>query len=174
MRFTDGSPAEGATVFVRNADGGMLERFSFVTTDAAGRFTYPGLSPGYYSASAQLGSQSSAESSVVQVGSGAAIQLDLSLQPATTLIVSVVDNSGHEVQATVSVRDDEGREWTGMRSFLQLAEAFGQGFSSTSQRIGPVPPGRYDVEVLTSDGRRGRKPVNVSGQLERKVKVRLR
>lgn len=174
VRFTDGSPAEGATVFVRNADGGMLERFSFVTTDAAGRFTYPGLSPGYYSASAQLGSQSSAESSVVQVGSGAAIQLDLSLQPATTLIVSVVDNSGNEVQATVSVRDDEGREWTGMRSFLQLAEAFGQGFSSTSQRIGPVPPGRYDVEVLTSDGRRGRKPVNVSGQLERKVKVRLR
>jgi len=174
VRRADGMPAVGATIFIRNADGGLMERFSFITTDTAGRFRYPGLSPGYYTASAKLGSESSQESSQAQVLSDAPGNVDILLEAGTLLLVSVIDNTGAEVRATVSVRDDDGHEWTGMSSFSELLESYGAGFSSNEQRVGPVPAGSYDIEVLTNDGRRGRKPITVSGQAERKVKVRLR
>lgn len=51
---------------------------------------------------------------------------------------------------------------------------FGEGFSSSEQRVGPLSPGKYRVTATLDDGRDAYKILNLSGQDERKVKLRLK
>jgi len=46
-------------------------------------------------------------------------------------------------------------------------------FSSSEQRVGPLPDGRYKVTATHADGRTKSRSVRLSGQGERKVKLRL-
>ena len=46
-------------------------------------------------------------------------------------------------------------------------------FSTTTQRIGPLPAGRYKV-LGSTDGAEGKKFVTLKGEPERKLKLRLK
>ena len=168
-----GQPVSGAAVFVRDSQGQVLERFSFNQTDGTGRFEYQGVSAGEYTVSARSGQGASEESAAVRVDEGGAAEVTVSLGPGTVLLVRAVDGSGHDVEAHVLVTDEEGRQVNGLHAFEEVMTSLQQGFSLSEVRVGPLPPGRYTVEATTPEGHRKRKPVVLSGQPERKIKLRV-
>ena len=174
VKGPDGKPAADASVFVRDEDGQLLERFSLVTTDATGRYTYKGLAPGRYTILAKRGNDVSAESDPVRVDEGGEAEAHVILAAGTMVRVSVVDEEDMEIRARISVVGPDGLEVSGMLSLSEIMEAFGTGFSSKEQRIGPLPPGKYTVTAVLDDGRRAKKTVKLSGKAERVVKLRAR
>lgn len=174
VRTADGAPAKDATIFLRDERGRSLERFSMVTTDAAGRFTYEGLEPGAYTVVARTSNEASADSAPVRVRDGEVGDVSLSLAPGTMLLVSLSNDAGELLECSVEVLDDQGRQVNGMMSMAAIMEAFQKGqFSSREQRVGPLSPGRYRVIVRSKSGETASKPVTLTGQPERKLNVRL-
>ena len=174
VRDAGGQPVAEAAIFIRDEASRPVERFSFVTTDAGGRFAYPGLSPGRYSASARASGVASGESAQVRVAAGESASVELMVDVAATLIVIVTDDSDEQVRARVTVTDPEGREVSGMLSMKDIMESFGAGFSSKEQRFGPLTPGKYRVVARMADGREKQKPVVLKPGAERKLKLRLK
>jgi uncharacterized GH25 family protein len=169
-----GRPVASIAIFVRDEAGSLLERFSMITTGADGRFSYNSVAPGGYTVSGRGFGFASIEGELVQVEEGQTAQVTLTLVQGTILLVSVTDKSGEEVRATVSVKDSDGREVNGMVAFTELVQSMGSGTSTGSQRVGPLPPARYHVTVIADDGRQASRPVNLTGQSERKLRVRLK
>jgi hypothetical protein len=169
-----GSPVEGAVLFARDENGSLLETFSFVTTDAAGRFEYKGLAPGRFTFAARKDSLSSAENETVRVESGAKSEVRIVMDPGTMLRVTLEDKSGELVPAVISVTDAQGREVNGMRALEDIMETFQNGVGNLEQSVGPLPPGSYSVRALASDGRSTKRSVTLSGQDERKLRLRLK
>ena len=174
VRTSDGSGVAEASVFLRDENGQLLERISFVTTDASGKFDYSGISPGSYTVMARVSDQVSAPSSVIRVRSGERSEANVTIDPGTYLLVTVIDRSDKEVGARVSVTDDQGNEVTGMFAMTELMDLFQRGFANKQQRVGPLPPGSYKVRAVLDDGRSATKSVTLSGQPERSLKIRVR
>lgn len=170
----DGNPVAGAAVFVRDEAGQLLDHFSFTTTDGAGRFVYRGVAEGTYTVMARKGERVSPSSAPVRVREGSRDTAEARLEEGTVLLVKVVDRSGTEFRARVSVVDDAGAEMCGMLTVEEVMQQFGKGFSSTEQRVGPLPPGRYRVTATLDDGRTADKGVTLAGQTERRVMLRVR
>ncbi len=169
----DGQPVSGAAVFVRDAAGRRLERFSMINTDNAGRYEYHGLGKGEYSVAARKGGSVSEGSGLVSVRAGETSKADVTLGDGTVFLISVIDRTGATVDARVQVINEAGHEIGGMLSLNEMMNYMGGGFSHDEQRVGPVPPGKYRVEVTLEDGRSKRKSVRASGQSERKLKIRI-
>lgn len=170
----DGAPANEATVFVRDEDGRLMERFSLISTDGSGRFSYSGLAPGTYIVSARVEGQASLPSPPVRVVAGETSEVELALERGTMVRVVVTDKTEANVRARISVVDAEGREHSGMMSMQDILNRLDSGFSSEEQSVGPLPPGRYTLTATTDDGRSASKRVNLKGKAERKIKLRLR
>ena len=174
VKGPDGAPAAEAALFLRDAAGRPLERLSMIATDSAGRFHYDGLEPGEYTVFARkIGLASDARARVL-VREGETAEVELALGAATLLLVTVTNEDGSAVEASLSVLDDAGREVHGLASLAEVMTALSAGeLSSREQRVGPLPPGKYRVIVTAADGRKESKPVTLSGQSERKLNVRL-
>jgi len=174
VRDSNGAPVQDASIFVRNADGRLVDRFSMTTTGPDGRFNYTGVEPGEYFVSARTKDRASTDSAAVRVTHENSGDVELVVQAGSKLVVEVVDGEGQAVQALVTVLDAQGREVQGMLGFSELSSAFAEGFDSSQQTIGPVPPGTYTVVALGPDGARAQKPVTLDGQAERRLKLRLK
>jgi uncharacterized GH25 family protein len=173
VRDINGGVLAGVAVFVRDAQGRLLERFSMVNTDVGGRFEYHGVAEGDYTLSAKKGGQVSESSPLVTVKSDESASADLTLREGTIFVVTVIDKNGDEVRARISVQDEAGNEMAGMLSLDEVMQNFGKGFSTKEQRVGPLSAGKYRVEAVLDDGRSTRKNVRASGQAERKIKLRI-
>ena len=169
-----GKPVSDAVLFARNEAGNLLETFSFLTSDAGGRFEYTGLAPGNYTIAARMGSGASSENEIIRVRSDEVTEAKLTLDPGTILKVTLQDKSGELVAAIVSVTDAEGREMNGMLAIKDIMEKYSSGVGSLEQNVGPLPPGIYTVRASTEDGRSTRKSVTLSGQETRKLRLRLK
>lgn len=169
-----GQPLQGAAIFLRDATGRMVERFSLVATDGRGAFTYRGLAPGTYTAFARSSGLVSATSQPIEIRSGSVSNVELLLEEGCVVLVKVEDSSGVEVRARISIVDDDGREHTGAMSMSEIMEQFGQGFSSKEQRVGPLPLGRYEVRAVADDGREVSRPVSLLRAGERSVRLRFK
>ncbi len=170
----DDHPIPKAAIFVRDAGGNLLDRFTMVATDEGGLAHYGGLAPGEYSFSSRMDVRASAEGARVKVGEGETKSVKLVLQGGTTLLVQIVDSSGQSVQAPVSVVDEAGREVAGMYGLAEIMDMFSKnGVDFGTARIGPLPPGKYKVSAQTPDGKKGSKPVTLTGQPERKLTLRV-
>ncbi|MFT7670318.1 MAG: hypothetical protein ACI8X5_003026 [Planctomycetota bacterium] len=169
----DQKPIAGAAVFVRDGEGRLLDKISFVTTDAGGKFQYGGLAEGSYTVSAKKGGLVSVASVPANVGEGANPKVQLVIDEGTVLIVSVTDKSGGEVNARLSVLNADGHEMVGAKSLADMMD-YGTGFSSLEQRVGPLPQGKYRVRAELDDGRETHKNLSLSGRAERKVKLRIK
>jgi len=174
---TDGSggPVEGASIFVRGADGEPVELISVVTTNARGVGTYHGLAEGDYQVSARTTDAASSEGAAFSISAGVTEQVELQLDKGTLLKVTMTDSEGEPVRARLRVVDSEGREHASYLSLATMMSRMGsEGFSGHQQTVGPLPPGRYRVHAVAEDGRETDKPVNLRGQDERTIRLRFR
>jgi hypothetical protein len=169
-----GQPVKDAAIFVRDENGHLLDRLSMIQSAADGTFEYEGVAAGEYLVSARGKGQASAESAPVRVPKGGSASVELVLQPGTRLVVEVIDDDGNPVVARITVTDARGREQQGMLGFAEMASGFSEGFDSSKQTIGPLPPGPYTVTAVSDSGQKTSKPVTLDGQPERKLKLRLR
>lgn len=174
VRDSNGAPVADAAIFVRNADGRLMDRFSMTSSGPDGSFTYTGVEPGEYSVSARTKDRASSDSARVRVTREAPGEVELVVLAGSKLVVEVEDAEGQAVQAFISVLDSEGREVQGMIGMSEFSSAISGGFDSSQQTIGPVPPGSYTVIALGLDGKRAQKPVNLDGQAERRLRLRLK
>ncbi len=174
VRDDAGKPVAGATIFVRSANGRWISGISRCMTDAAGRYTYRDLAPGRVTVAAQKGELTCADHGPVTIAEGGAAELDLVLVAGAVLeISSLVD--GEPVRATVYVLDESGRQLGGRLAAADLESLITEGFSSRVCKVGPVPPGRYEVVGTTAEGHHAKRSVTVRvGQTTRKVKLRLK
>ncbi len=163
-----------ATVFVRDEHGNVVDRMSFVQSDAGGRFAYRGLAEGTYSVWARDASQVSTEVQS-KVVSGTITQVDLRIDPGTLLVVSLSNSKDEALDCTVAVLDSSGKLMNGVYSLSEIMSKLQQGsWSSKEQQVGPLVPGKYKVIATTKDGQVAQKPVQLSAQQgERKVNLRL-
>jgi protocatechuate 3,4-dioxygenase beta subunit len=171
----DRRPVAGASIFVRDDAGRLLERFSMSQTDTQGKFRYAGVSPGQYTVSARSVTAASLDSSELSVRTGMTVEASLSMQPGTLLLIALQDREGNSVDASISVIDSEGHDVNGMMGLSQMMEIYGEGgMGFSSHRVGPLPPGSYRVLAEDDQGRHANKPVRLSGQKERKITLRLK
>jgi hypothetical protein len=145
-----------------------------IQSAADGAFKYEGVSAGEYVVSARGKNLASVESTPVRVPKAGTASVELVLHPGTKLVVEAMDDDGNPVQANITVTDARGREMQGMLGFAEMASGFSEGFDSSKQTIGPLPPGSYTVTAIADGGKKTSKPVNLDGQAERKLKLRLR
>lgn len=173
VRGNDGKAAGGASIFVRDAQGRTINPMSSCTTDADGRFRFDGAAPGNYTLIARRDELSSRDSAPVSTRAGQPATVELVLETGTMLKVSVEDKEGKTVRASVSVVDSAGREYANLMSTEAFGQMFADGFSSTERRIGPLPPGKYRVTATDDQGKSESKPLNLSGQAERDMRIKL-
>ncbi len=175
VRGSDGAPAGGATIFVRDASGRPLEPFSMLATDPSGQCTYDGLAPGDYSVLARTVEESSQEIGPIRVREGEATAVELDLEPGTILWILLQRRGGGEpLTGRVRVVDEAGHEMASLLGFQDLAHLYsGAGFSTTEHRLGPLPPGRYVVHAESGE-LRASKPVRIKGGGSRRLVLRLR
>jgi protocatechuate 3,4-dioxygenase beta subunit len=175
VRDGAGKPVENAAVFLRDAEGRPVEHFAMVASDAAGRFSYGGIAPGEYSLSLRNTELVSPSDVQITIRPGEETSVELDLGPGTILLVLLSDEEGNPIDCAVSVRDASGRQVNGVWSLADLMALMQSGeFSSKEQRVGPLPPGEYKVEAIAVDGRRATKPVQLNGQPERKLNLRVK
>ncbi|MCH2106431.1 MAG: carboxypeptidase-like regulatory domain-containing protein, partial [Planctomycetes bacterium] len=170
----DGSPVEGATVFFRTAVGTVQTSRQPVVTGGDGKFRHNGLAPGSVTVVARSSSGSTQESASVQVRAGDISNVELVLEEGTILRCVCEDAAGDPLRASISVVDEEGREQTSLRTREQWMEVFTGGGEQRETRVGPLPPGKYEVIFTTDDGETARRVVRLTGRPERRVRVRIR
>jgi hypothetical protein len=170
----DGSPIEGATVFFRVGGGTVQTSRQPVISGGDGKFRNNGLAPGSVTVVARTSSGSTKESAPIQVRSGDISNVELMLEEGTLLRCVCEDSEGNSIRASVSVVDEDGREQTGLRTREQWMEVFTGGGEQRETRVGPVPPGKYEVIFTTDDGETARRVLRLTGRPERKVRVRIR
>ena len=172
VRDADGSPVASATVFARDERGHAVDSLSTCRTDDTGSFVYSGLAPGSYTFLARTAALASRESAPVAAREGETARVELAALPGTILVVSFEDREGHRLRGSIGVRDDRGREMTGMQGIESVESLLNEGVDTRVQRVGPLPAGEYQVSGTAADGRSARKSVELRGQAERSVKLR--
>lgn len=174
VRGLDGDPVEGADIFVRDANGTVVEPFSFVTTDSTGKGLVAGLAPGEYTVSARLDDAACGPSGIVRVAEGETRGVELRLEEGAVLWIKLLGGDGEPTKASVRVLDEDDREMGAMFGMQDLQKLYLEGgFSPSEHRLGPLPPGKYRV-IAEGEGIRANKPVTIRGGGERKLTVRLK
>ncbi len=168
----DGRPVSGASIFVRNESGALLEQWSMVVTDGAGRFRRTGLNSGTWTVSARRGRTASAESRPIRLSAGGKAHVQLELELSTMLVILTEDENGNPVGASLSVTDAAGREYRSMNALVDqnVQEKYKEGLARVA---GPLPPGKYRVVVSNHDGVSSEQEVKLSGEERREVRLRL-
>ncbi len=174
VRDQEGRPVAGASVFFRDAAGRMVSMVSSTTTNAAGEYEKTGLAPGSYAISARSEDSAANDAVEVDVRADEESKANLSVEIGTTLVVTLEDEDGSARRARIQILDKDGKEVGGLMTGAQLRAIFNSGASPLSQRLGPLPPGRYTVRATTLDGKVFEERARVSGRTpEKEVKLKL-
>jgi hypothetical protein len=169
-----GAPCAGVGVFARDDQGRLLDRLSFLSTGPNGVAKHTGLAPGHYTFIARIKGRTSSESARVEVESGETKSTKVELRAGTRLVVTALDSEGHPTLISLSVRDEAGHEVADMLSLAEVMELMGgEGFSTTAQKTGALPPGKYTVRVTRADGKSVDKSVTLAGEPELPITLKF-
>jgi hypothetical protein len=159
-----GRPVPGATVWFRDASGGIVERMSPVTTDGGGRFHARLLPPGDYTALARTADRVAPESAPVRVAAGATASVELVAAPGARLraVCRPADSAPPLAGTVIALADAAGRALEGLSGADALQALCGGGISSTAPVLGLLPPGTYRVRASSTDGRRAEADVTLA------------
>lgn len=170
-----GEPAVGVSVFFRDEAGQVITSVSSTRTDASGRFSREGLAPGAYTVSARSETLAASEAASVAVRSGETSQVQFRVELGTTLVIVMKDESDEALRGLFQVFDEDGVDVSGLVTIESIQAAFTGGTSSRERRVGPLPPGRYEVRGTTLDGQSADRKVTLRGKGgEKSVNLRLR
>jgi protocatechuate 3,4-dioxygenase beta subunit len=171
---TAGAPVPGATVFVRDANGRMLEPLSTLATDGGGLCNYSAVAPGDYTVTARNGLLSAPESAPVHVTEGGKARVELVADLGAILWLRFYDDAGEPLRATISVVDDEDREVSGMYGMQDLQVLYMEGeFSPVEHRLGPLPLGKYRV-TARAGALVAEKTVRITDPGEKRMRLTLK
>jgi hypothetical protein len=173
VRDASGAPLADANVFARDERGQAVDTLTTCRTEPDGSFTYEGVAPGKYTLFARTATHATPEGAPVLAREGEISRVELAAAPGTILIVWFEDREGGRLRGAVSVRDERGREMTGFHGLESVESLISEGIDTRVQRVGPLPPGEYQVSATADDGRSAKKTVSLRGQDERSVKLRV-
>ena len=146
-RLPSGAPPDEISVAVLDAGGGSLSGGSY-TTGENGRVRLSSVPAGRWELIVSAAGAATSTIAVQAPGPPVPVQL----QPATSLVVEVAELQGTSTLATVSVTGSDGRpfrtlSWTAQPRSEWRMEGGRLEFAS-------LPPGAWNVTVVTIDGRR--------------------
>ncbi|MEO6711043.1 MAG: carboxypeptidase-like regulatory domain-containing protein [Planctomycetota bacterium] len=169
-----GKPVSDASIFVRDEEGRPIDRLVMTSTNASGEFVQKGLSAGRYTVNARSAELVTAEEVSVELREDEPASIELRVAQGTLLIVTLTGDEGQEIDASFSVIDQKGRQVNGMFSLAELMKVMNEGgFDTKHQRIGPLAPGKYTIHASTSEGAKTTKSVNLIGQSEKHITLKL-
>jgi hypothetical protein len=153
----NGFAVDQGVVFVRDAEGRVLNPTSTNRIDSFGRFTTAPLAPGPYTLAAWVAGQASAPTEVGKSGQ----EVELVVRGSAVVLVGL---GGLDPSTTVlSVRDGAGNEHANLLDPRRPWDFIIDGFTGDVARIGPLPPSRYLVRGVDASGREGSVTVEIEG-----------
>jgi len=169
LRDESGAPAPFASLFVHSGTR-LLTPFAWSASNAEGAFEGPALAPGEYFVHARSGALCSAPQHV-RIEPGRAPALELTLAPGA-FVELTFPNAAAAQTATLSLRDEDGREFVGcveraLKS-LDVLTSFRPGVA----RLGPLPPALYRLQVSDAAGGVQRFDLAVAAGETRSLSVR--
>lgn len=169
IRDVQGAMQGGAAVFLRTASGAPLSRRAFMRSFVTGHFSCGALPPGEYFVSASVAGLATENAVRIVLKEGEEVQIDLTVKPATKLLVEWARSKESPPDAAVLVRDASGLQVNGLQPAVPpVTES-----SSLLHSVGPLPPGKYEVVLTGTDGRESRHAVELTGQPEQRVRIQL-
>jgi len=175
VRGPGGQALGGVSVFFRDSSGKLIKNLSRTQSDASGQFLREGLTPGDYTVSARSADMACEDSKAVSVREGKQIHVQLTLDSATVLWNSLVNDQDKDQRLRSEVLDRNGVRVEGGMTPEVMRAAFRQGTNSTRQRVGPLPPGPYTVRAFAVDGAMAEKEIRISGnESEQSVTLKVK
>ncbi|QDV07225.1 ECF RNA polymerase sigma factor SigW [Planctomycetes bacterium Poly30] len=143
IKGPEGFRANGCGIWIYDEEGRLLNPVASLTIGKGAIFSTPPLPPGRYSLFV-LSGLNVAQAVDLNVEEADLEGVDLQLQPGAVLTVETLVD-GERRRGLVSATDDTGRLLTGQRFNRDPWQWRHLPFDSTRKRIGPLPPGTYDV-----------------------------
>jgi len=171
VRDAQGEPS-GASVLLWTASGTPICRRSVFATlpQSRGYFSCGPLLPGEYLVSALTATQASPAITRVVVEPGQETQVELALGGATMLVIEWEKSPESPMGADVLVTNSSGLQVNG---FQRKDDAFEREKSTLLHSVGPLPPGSYSIRLTGRDGREATEQVQLTGEPESRVRIRL-
>lgn len=145
---TYGRPVSGASVWFHGHEGVPLNPMTYSVTNGSGQVTSPYLPLGPVAVTAVLRLGAS-QTQIVNVG--VEDHVELTLSPPRWIEVEDAAGPIDETRLRIGVVDADGREWGGLVDIRRLFESRPVREHEERPLFGPLPFGRYTVEV---DGRK--------------------
>lgn len=149
----DGNPLAGVSMFYLHENGTPLGSLSMTPTNSKGVAQLAGLpsGPGRILLKHPLVGQKEFS---VTLTPGELSKKEVQLEAGVTVVLKVIDASGGPATGVLAtLRDDRGARISmlySMQDAQQVNQAF---FAGLEQRLGPVAPGRYTVEIFRLGGK---------------------
>ncbi len=152
----DGRPAQHGVVFVHDEQGRALNPISYARTGDDGSFTTPPLARGRrYTLLARVADQAGRPTEPVALDESLA-GVELAVAPGAVLRVHAEGGA-----FLVDVFDERGLEHGELRDSRRPWDWLADGYSASTQRVGPLAPGTYRVVARGIHGGRSEKTVEV-------------
>lgn len=151
IRDAAGAAVRGASVMLRDSDGGTVELYARGTSDAEGNLRLGPIPPGEYTARARGDGIASPASATFRVEAGATAGVALVVEPAATLLLHVTDADGTPRAARLLLVDEEGRAVPDRRTSSNPPPR-SAAVSALPHRRGALLPGTYTIRVYGEEG----------------------